>query len=118
MYFISGENIYQVTQNGRILENSSNHQQGERDNEQDTNKINELELFANELLGERKLSTDNTFKLTLGNENANRASNKEIVFDSIDVNVGKLEDLMGDISLKNVNDTCFKDDLLDLIGED
>ncbi|CAH2006817.1 unnamed protein product [Acanthoscelides obtectus] len=116
-----GENIYQVTQNGKILENSNTSEITGTDHP----KVNELELFATEILGERKLSSGstetngNTFKLSINDENDNASESKRC-FDSIDVNIGKLEDLMGDISLKSDEDEekSFKDDLLEMIGGD
>ncbi|VEN36586.1 unnamed protein product [Callosobruchus maculatus] len=116
-----GENIYQVTQNGKILENSNSSDTTSKEHP----RVNEMELFANEILGERKLSSGsteangNTFKLSINDENANAPESKKC-FDSIDVNIGKLEDLMGDISLKSDDEEekSFKDDLLEMIGGD
>ncbi|KAJ8948425.1 hypothetical protein NQ318_007948 [Aromia moschata] len=108
-----GENIYQKT--------------GEKTSNRSLNRsppVNELQLFANELLGRRQLNAEsseanaNIFRLTISDDNANRAKGKKVAFDNIDVNIddNSLQDLMGDMSLQDKEDANFRDDLLNMIG--
>lgn len=113
-----GENIYQVTQNGRILENRSTTKKSSLEVE----NVNELKCFVDEMLGERKLSTGSTD----GNPNLLRLSslteskfnnNADDRFDSIDVNVNdQLQSLMSDLNVRDDSGhNSFKDDLLSMI---
>lgn len=113
-----GENIYQVTQNGRILENRSSTKKSSLEVE----NVNELKCFVDEMLGERKLSTGSTD----GNPNLLRLSslteskfnnNADDRFDSIDVNVNdQLQTLMSDLNVREDSEhNSFKDDLLSMI---
>lgn len=127
-----GENIYAVTQNGKILQNyqqNNNEEPDDQDeNDEEVKQVNELQLFVDEMLGERKPSTcsdassSNILKLSITDDNFN--SNDEtntIQFDNIDVNVneGKLKNLGNDLSVDGGEDEdehSFRNDLLDLIG--
>lgn len=86
--FITGENIYQVTQNGHILEHQQ-HPSG--DQQQNKPALNEMELFAKELLGDR-INNDpaeinrNFLKLSIKDMNANTEPRK-VTFDPIEVKV-------------------------------
>lgn len=85
--------------------------------------MNELELFANELLGTQKFSSNNTetngnlLKLSINDVNANKEK-KKVSFDPIDVNVdsSRLSALIQDICFEP-EDNNPRDDLLDLIEE-
>lgn len=115
-----GENIYQVTQNGRILENKAKHPTtGARQSV----PVDELQHFVNEMLGQRKLlenAEGNRFKLNISDENANRARERKVAFDTIEVSVddNKLHTLMSDMILRDEEEVSFKHDLLDMIGGD
>ncbi|XP_068913817.1 protein OSCP1 isoform X1 [Tenebrio molitor] len=109
-----GENIYSVTQNGRILEKNCNKPEPE---------VNELQLFVDQILGERKMSsgTDNRKFLRLDIDNQNVNNNEEgskIVFDNIDVNTEdhKMHEMMNDMAVTDKEDGSLKDDLLEMIG--
>lgn len=116
--FILGENIYQVTHNGRILDHdTTNHYTGIN-----TPALNELELFATELLGAQKIDSSestsankSSLKLTINDVNANKES-RMVSFNPIDVKVDSstLSDLIQDISFTDKEDNV-KEDLYDLI---
>ncbi|XP_030750961.1 protein OSCP1 [Sitophilus oryzae] len=120
-----GENIYQVTQNGRILENRHKGSSGSKSSLELEN-VNELKCFVDEMLGQRKLSSGSTE----GNSNLLRFSltdsklnnNAEDKFDSIDVNINdndKLQSLITDLTLRDDSEhNNFKDDLLSMIDND
>lgn len=112
-----GENIYQVTQNGRILENKAKHSTPAA---REPVPVDELQHFVNEMLGHRKLlenAEGNHFKLNISDENANRARERKVAFDTIDVTVdNKLQHLMSDMILRDEEEVSFKHDLLDMIG--
>lgn len=106
-----GENIYSVTQNGRILEKNENKPEPE---------VNELQLFVDQILGERKLSTGsdnrNFLRLAIDEQNGN---NNEIQngFDNIDVNTdGQIREMMSEMVVADKEDGSLKDDLLEMIG--
>ncbi|KAJ8935117.1 hypothetical protein NQ314_013013 [Rhamnusium bicolor] len=117
------ENLLGITLRHLILENRGDVSSTSHDEEV---PANELQLFVNEMLGQRTINSDNTeanrncFKLTISDENANRARQKKVVFDNIDVNINdnKLQDLMNDMTLNDDEEISFKDDLLDMIGGD
>ncbi|KAF7286824.1 hypothetical protein GWI33_003881 [Rhynchophorus ferrugineus] len=119
-----GENIYQVTQNGRILENKQNGSSGKSSLEMEN--VNELKCFVDEMLGERKLSTgsaegnSNILRFSLGDSKLN--NNADDKFDSIDVNINdndQLQSLITDLNVKDDSEqNSFKDDLLNLIETD
>lgn len=53
-----GSNIYESTQNGRILENlSTSSDTTSKKSSLEPENVNELKCFVDEILGERKLST-------------------------------------------------------------
>lgn len=121
-----GENIYQVTQNGRILENKSH---GTNDSSKksslESENVNELKCFVDEMLGERKLSTGSTegttniLRFSLADSKLN--NNPDDRFDSIDVNINddKLHTLMTDLNVRDDSEqNSFKDDLLNMIEGD
>ncbi|KAJ8923055.1 hypothetical protein NQ315_001604 [Exocentrus adspersus] len=113
-----GENVYHVTQNGRILENRGKLTAATTC---EPEPVNELQLFVNEMLSHRKLndsSEGNRFKLRISDENANRTrENKKVAFDTINVNVdNKLQNLMSDLVIKDEEEVCFKKDLLSMLN--
>ncbi|XP_060521534.1 protein OSCP1 [Cylas formicarius] len=122
-----GENIYQATQNGKILENRN----PTTTTVSDLNKnVNELNCFVDEVLGgQRKLSSGSME----GNSNVSRLLNDEKLnnnpstklrrFDSINVDINeheKLQDLVHDLNIRGdqLEDTSLKDELLDMIAND
>ncbi|KAH1025713.1 hypothetical protein HUJ05_010388 [Dendroctonus ponderosae] len=131
-----GSNIYEATENGRILENRENDKKASLALE----NVNELNCFVDEMLGERKLSSSstdgknslNSFSVfnssQLGSSTLLRLSsltetklnnNGDDRFDNIDVNVGdseQLQHLMTDLSVRDdLEQNSFKDDLLSMI---
>lgn len=107
-----GENIYAVTENGKILEKSD-------DNE---NRNEEMKLFVDEIRGERKSSTDNDniLKLTI-NATENREDSESKQFDNINIetNDNNLHNILNDMNLNDTLDTTnFKEDLIDMIGKE
>lgn len=120
--YILGENIYQVTHNGKILEGQDNlnqHTGGTKP------ALNELDLFATELLGAQNLdSAESTstnrssLKLTINDVNANKDS-RMVSFNPIDVKFDSstLSDLIQDISFTDKEDNV-KEDFFDFIQED
>lgn len=111
-FFVSGENIYQVTHNGRILENQDNialvHPPIKP-------VLNELDLFATELLGVQEPSDDNTgttMKLSISDINSNKEC-KRVTFDTIDINIdtSNLTDVMKDINFESTEEN----DLLEML---
>lgn len=121
-----GENIYAVTENGKILEH---YQRNNNENvvEEVEEQVNELQLFVDEMVGERKPSTcsdgsTNILKLSITEDGFN--NNDEIDslrFDNIDVDVneGNLKSLGKDLSGNEEGEEeedSFRNDLLDLIG--
>lgn len=116
----SGENIYQVTHNGKILENEDNTPQVHK---YEKPALNELEVFANELLGIKNINTANTetarssLRLSINDVNANKET-KKVTFDAIDVTVdnSKYTDLIQDICLQKEEDN-LRNELLDMIEE-
>lgn len=114
-FYFLGENIYQVTHNGRILENQDKI-------DEKTPVFNEIELFATELLGPQNINCNttteangNSLKLSINDFNANQEVPK-ITFDQIDVNVDctKLSDLIQEINFENVEGN-LTNDLLNMI---
>ncbi|XP_050298773.1 uncharacterized protein LOC126737768 isoform X2 [Anthonomus grandis grandis] len=118
-----GENIYHVTQNGRILENQNEHKASEDFLE--VKNANELKFFVHEMLGERKLSTGsnegnpNMLRLCSLTESKLNNNPMDDRFDSIDVNVNdndNLQSLMTDMNIRDETEcNSFKDDLLNMI---
>ncbi|RZC43045.1 Oscp1 domain containing protein [Asbolus verrucosus] len=109
-----GENIYSVTQNGRILEKNRNKPEPE---------VNELQLFVDQILGDRRGScNDNRKHLRLDiddqNGNNNEKTKSKIVFDNIDVNTEdqQMQKMMNEMEVSGKEDGCLKDDLLAMIG--
>ncbi|XP_063915911.1 protein OSCP1 isoform X3 [Zophobas morio] len=109
-----GENIYSVTQNGRILEKNQNRSEPE---------VNELKLFVDQILGERKMGSgnDNRKMLRLAINDQNGNNNEEETkkgFDSIDVNTddNQVQEMMKDMVVGDKEDGSLRDDLLAMIG--
>ncbi|EFA09087.2 Protein OSCP1-like Protein [Tribolium castaneum] len=108
-----GENIYSVTNNGRILEKNQNKAEPE---------VNELQLFVDQILGERKLSNGNNdnrgfLRLAIDEQNGND-NESTATFNNIDVNTDEkqVEDMMGDMVVGDKEDGSLRDDLLEMIG--
>ncbi|XP_031353614.1 protein OSCP1-like [Photinus pyralis] len=114
-----GENIYEVTQNGKILEPDPHEEEEERlDNK-------ELEVFANEMLGARKLSAaENGPNMNLHINEFQRKEKDDIqlkIFDNIKVSTpdDALKKIFSDLNLDDFEeDSSMKDDLLDIIGSE
>ncbi|XP_019770490.1 uncharacterized protein LOC109544625 isoform X2 [Dendroctonus ponderosae] len=115
-----GSNIYEATENGRILENRENDKKASLALE----NVNELNCFVDEMLGERKLSSSSTdgssTLLRLSSLTETKLNNNgDDRFDNIDVNVGdseQLQHLMTDLSVRDdLEQNSFKDDLLSMI---
>lgn len=112
-----GENIYVVTENGKILE---------KNDDNDNNKIegNEMRLFVNEILGDRKNSTtdnENVLKLSINTESRDDYVENKQIFDNINIetNDNSLHNILNDLNLNETFDTTnFKDDLIDMIGKE
>ncbi|CAH0564154.1 unnamed protein product [Brassicogethes aeneus] len=112
-----GENIYMVTNNGRILEN--------RPQTRKNSEVNELQLFVDEMMGSRKLSTgsnDGTFlKLTINDENiTNNNAQVDSNFDNINVKVNEnnLHSLINELNVcDDAEEKSFQEDLLEMIGQ-
>lgn len=112
-----GENIYEVTQNGKILEPDSQEDEEHLDNK-------ELEVFASEMLGARKLSNENGPNMNLLINEFHRKEKDDIqlkIFDNIQVSTpdDTLKKIFSDLNLDDFEtDSSVKDDLLDIIGSD
>lgn len=115
-----GENIYAVTENGKILEKND-------DNDNSKSESQEMKLFVDEIRGDNRKNSstenENILKLTI-NRDSNRDKddneNKQI-FDNISIDTGdnKLSNIMNDLNLNDTLDTTnFKEDLIDMIGKD
>ncbi|CAG9817866.1 unnamed protein product [Phaedon cochleariae] len=119
-----GENIYQVTQNGRILENTED---PNANYAAQMSTVNEVKDFAEEILGERGTNENseanrNVFKLTISREieNNDGVNGNKILFDNVDVDiVGEtFEDLLRDISINedgNNEEKTLQDELMNMI---
>ncbi|KAK9883106.1 hypothetical protein WA026_001305 [Henosepilachna vigintioctopunctata] len=116
-----GENIYAVTQNGKILDDRKMSVKSESD-------VNEMLHFVDQI-NVRKLSTgnyeksDNFLKLTINEANSGGSSGRQRLgsFGSIEVQVDSpnLEDLVQDLTVKEdsrARKTSLKEDLLNLLG--
>ncbi|XP_066153297.1 protein OSCP1 isoform X1 [Euwallacea fornicatus] len=119
-----GSNVYETTQNGRILENRNSSEITSKKSFLEPENVNELKCFVNEILGERKLSTGsadgNPTLLRLTSITESKINNNaEDGFDNIDINVNdndKLQSLMTDLSMgDDTEQKSFKNDLLDMI---
>ncbi|KAL3272496.1 hypothetical protein HHI36_013973 [Cryptolaemus montrouzieri] len=116
-----GENIYSVTQNGRILEDRKMSTKSESD-------VNEMMYFVDQInvrtmSNEQFGKADNVLKLTINEPNSCTSNGRKRLssFGSIEVQVESpnLEDLVKDLSVKEENHarkTSLKEDLLNLLG--
>lgn len=90
-----------------------------------TGHSNELQVFVDEMLGNRGVNTENSPKLRLSIDN-HHEGNAEInlkVFDDIEVSVAdkELKSMFSELSLDDIKEpsaTTVKDELLDIIGSD
>lgn len=109
-----GENIYSVTENGKIMERLDDSNRNEPES-------HEMKLFVDQILGERNSSADNENVLRLSiNTNTREETNKKL-FDNINVetNDNTLHSILDDMNLNDdITETNFKDDLLDMIGKE
>lgn len=126
-----GENIYSVTQNGKLLRDDENERDMDEEEPKDTNRNEalELEMLAGQLKGSSTAGniTSNVLKLSI-NYKDNRSANH---FDSIATrtdnsvgdnnngSAGRLEDMFEDLQLTgapndNDNDN-FNEDLINMI---
>ncbi|KAL1494381.1 hypothetical protein ABEB36_009989 [Hypothenemus hampei] len=116
-----GDNIYEFTQNGRILENQ---RMSKKSSSSSSENVNELKCFVDEMLGERKLSGSSTDGTTLVrltsltesklNNNTQDGFEKVIDVDKNDNN--QLQSLLGDLSVRDDSEpNNFKDDLLNML---
>lgn len=112
-----GENIYAVTENGKILERSDDNDNGKMDGQ-------EMKLFVDEIRGDRKNSADNEniLQLTISKDGRDGADNesKQLTFDNINIDAtdNKLHNMLSDLNLNDaLATTNFKEDLIDMIGE-
>lgn len=108
-----GENIYEVTQNGKILEQENKEKANEKENY-------ELQTFADEMLGKRKMSSENCPNMRLLiNDNKQKDEIKLEIFDNIDVSTqdGTLRKIFSDLNLQDVDvNSSVNEDLLEIIG--
>lgn len=112
-----GENIYAVTQNGKVLARCT-----KRQDDVSAIKTSELKLFADEIVGEKSpRNNSNVLKLSIdvnndkGGETARRSENfDKIMIDKCD---NKMAELLEELNVSDSEDTDTKltDDLLDLI---
>ncbi|KAK4873925.1 hypothetical protein RN001_013285 [Aquatica leii] len=94
-----GENIYEVTQNGKILEQENKEKANEKENY-------ELQTFADEMLGKRKMSSENCPNMRLLiNDNKQKDEIKLEIFDNIDVSTqdSTLRKIFSDLNLQDVD---------------
>ncbi|KAF5296485.1 hypothetical protein FQR65_LT01474 [Abscondita terminalis] len=110
-----GENIYEVTQNGKVLEE-------ENKEEVSASESYELQAFADEMLGKRKLSggSGSNMRLLI-NDGKQKDEIKLEIFDKIDVSTqdSALQKIFSDLNLQDVDvNSSINDDLLDIIGSE
>lgn len=114
-----GENIYAVTQNGKILEKSCHNAAPSKPQRE----VNELQLFVDEILGDRRLSSGSNdsgraLRLTIDEKNEECGELGIVNFNSIDVSTEdhQILDMLDDMKLNEKNEGDLKDDLLAMIG--
>lgn len=118
-----GENIYAVTQNGKVLESDKLESNME---EREEKESQELQVFVDQMLGDRKLSTGSTenspaLKLLTDDQYEKKDEIKLEVFDNIDASVrdNKLQKIFNDLNLDDVESgSSINDDLLEIIGSE
>lgn len=116
-----GENIYIVTENGRILQRTDRNTIEKSDNPE--MEVNELKIFADQIIGEkRKSGKEKVLTLSINKEAAPAGFNiKNQKFDVLEIskNDNRVSELLKEL---NVTDEAaaisLKDDLLDMIEND
>lgn len=108
-----GENVYIVTENGRILQRDA------KKTLDDEMEVNELKIFADQIIGEkRKAGKEKVLTLSINNE---ATSEKFIVksrkFDELEVNKddNRVSELLEELNVSDETEGNLKDDLLDMI---
>ncbi|XP_017770456.1 PREDICTED: protein OSCP1 [Nicrophorus vespilloides] len=109
-----GENIYSVTQNGKVSFALPEKQEVKNDNE-----VFELKLLVDQINGGRKEINRNNLRLTINQKNEPEAGGSN--FNCINVeatNSHNLENLFDDLNLNEDNASNFHEDLITMIGEE
>lgn len=113
-----GENIYIVTENGRILQRNV-----VKETDQPM-EINELKIFADQIIGEKRRSgLEKVLTLSINKEvvSDEEFSGKSKKFDQLQVNKddNKVSELLEDLNvLDDATVVSLKEDLLEMIGND
>lgn len=110
-----GENIYSVTQNGKVLEKSET---GKSDQE-----VNELQLFVNQILGEKSQSLNNNKKFLRLAINQKSGSNNNSLEETTSEGVNNInvdnkisiDNLMTDLTMVDKDEPSLTDELLSMI---
>ncbi|KAF2896822.1 hypothetical protein ILUMI_09352 [Ignelater luminosus] len=119
-----GENIYAVTQNGKVAD--QNNQLENKMEEKEGKESHELQAFVDQMLGDRKLSTGSTenapaLKLLIDDQNEKKDEIRLEIFDNIDASArdNKLQKIFNDLNLDDVESgSSINDDLLEIIGSE
>lgn len=111
-----GENIYVVTENGRIL------QRKEPDDDQEM-EVTELKIFADQIIGEkRRCGKEKVLTLSINKEVTSECfTDKSRKFDKLEVSKddNRVSELLAELNVsEEANGLSFKDDLLNMIGND
>lgn len=117
-----GENIYIVTENGRIQHRSSSSSKAVEKSGDQAMEINELKIFADQIMGEkRKSGQEKILTLAINKEAVPEDFRKASKFDELEINKNdnRVTELLEEL---NVSDEAaaatLKEDLLDMIGNE
>lgn len=111
-----GENIYIVTENGRVLQRN-NDVSKTRDEEE--MEVNELKIFADQIIGEkRRMGKERVLTLSINKETVPEGFNvKSVKFDELSVDKGdnRVSELLEELNVSDETASSLKEDLLDMI---
>lgn len=118
-----GENIYIVTENGRALQRNDGNKGGVEKPENPEMEVNELKIFADQIVGEKRRSgKEKILTLSINKEVVPEEFkvNKNRKFDELEVNKdNRVSELLEELNISDdIAEVSLKDDLLDMIGND
>lgn len=113
-----GENIYIVTENGRVLHRNGDGKAADKSDNQEM-EVNELKIFADQIMGEKRRSGKEKV-LTLSINKDAVPYNFDKKFDELEVNKddNRVSELLEELNVSDESTAVIslKEDLLDMIG--